>query len=92
MITILITGPNLQWHSKIMTKIKYFLGILVIIFILVSANHYFPFDLSKKAAFTSRNISLNTREYTPKPIKLKKKPIAPQLTSEYAGQEMVKGK
>ena len=88
----LITGPNSQWHSKIMTKIKYFLGILVIIFILVSANHYFPFDLSKKAAFTSRNISLNTREYTPKPIKLKNPPIAPQLTSEYAGQEMVKGK
>ena len=78
-----------------MTKIKYFLGILVIIFILVSANHYFPFDLSKKAAFTSRNISLNTREgllEPPKPIKLKNPPIAPQLTSEYAGQEMVKGK
>ena len=91
----LITGPNSQWHSKIMTKIKYFLGILVIIFILVSANHYFPFDLSKKAAFTSRNISLNTRGgllEPPKPIQFKNPPIAPQLTSEYAGQEMVKGK
>ena len=91
----LITGPNSQWHSKIMTKIKYFLGILVIIFILVSANHYFPFDLSKKAAFTSRNISLNTREgllEPPKPIQFKNPPIAPQLSSEYAGQEMVKGK
>ena len=75
--------------------IKYFLSISAIIFILVSTNHYFPFDLSKTAAFTSRNISLNTREgllEPPKPIKLKNPPIAPQLTSEYAGQEMVKGK
>ena len=88
----LVTGPTSQWHSKMMTIIKYFFGIFAIIFILVSANHYFPFDLSKK---TSRNISLNTREgllEPPKPIKLKNPPIAPQLTSEYAGQEMVKGK
>ena len=91
----LVKGPNTQWHNKMMTKIKYFLGILAIIFILVSTNHYFPFDLSKKAAFTSRNISLDTREgllEPPKPIKLKNPPIAPQLTSEYPGQEMVKGK
>ena len=88
----LVTGPNSQWHSKMMTIIKYFFGIFAIIFILVTANHYFPFDLSKK---TSRNISLNTREglLEPlKPIKLKNPPIAPQLTSEYAGQEIVKGK
>ena len=88
----LVTGPNSQWHSKMMTKIKYFFGIFAIIFILVSANHYFPFDLSKK---TSRNISLNTREglLEPlKPIKLKSPSIAPQLTSEYAVQEMNKGK
>ena len=88
-------GPNSQWHSKMMTKIKYFLGILAIIFISMSTNHYFPFDSPKKAAFTSRNISLDTREgllEPPKPIKLKNPPIAPQLTSEYPGQEMVKGK
>ena len=91
----LVTGPNSQWHSKLLTKNKYFLGILAIIFILASTNHYFPFDSPKKAAFTSRNISLNTREgllEPQKPIKLKNPSIAPQLTSEYAGQVMVKGK
>jgi hypothetical protein len=91
----LVMGPNSQWHSKMMTKIKYFLGILAIIFISMSTNHYFPFDSPKKAAFTSRNISLDTREgllEPPKPIKLKNPPIAPQLTSEYAVQETDKGK
>ena len=81
----------LKWHSKMFTKIKYFLSICAIILMLVSTNHYFQFNSPYKTTFTLRNIRLNTRGGLLEDPKQPKPQNSLQLPLESAIQEMVKG-
>ena len=81
----------LKWHSKMFTKIKYFLSICAIILMLVSTNHYFQFNSPYKTTFTLRNSRLITRGGLLEDPKQPKPQNALQLPWESASQEMVKG-